>query len=131
MDGLNLLLDRLIGLSATSANEITTTQVCVRAVVVYGLLILFVRLGKKRFLGRATAFDAILIVLIGSVASRTVSGTAPFLASLAATLCFIAIHWIISYFARSSPTLSYLVKGRDTVVMRNGRVDAVRMGIVR
>ena len=93
-----------------------------RAVVVYFALVLFVRAGKKRFLGQATAFDAVLIILIGSVASRAVSGTAPFVASLAATLSFIAVHWIVSYSTEFVP-LSFLVKGHDTVLIKNGRVD--------
>ena len=123
MDAVSAFFDDLVGLSAHQAHDLTTDQVCMRALVVYLLLVLFVRLGKKRFLGQATAFDAVLIVLIGSVASRAVSGTAPFVASLAATLCFVAIHWCISFAARSSPALSFLVKGHDTILIRNGRVD--------
>jgi hypothetical protein len=49
MEELRLLPDRLLGLSASSANELTTLQVCLRAVVVYFALILFVRIDKKRF----------------------------------------------------------------------------------
>jgi uncharacterized membrane protein YcaP (DUF421 family) len=111
------LIDDALGLSALSANDLTVAQVGLRAVVVYFALILFVRVGKKRFLGQATAFDAVLIILIGSVASRAVSGTAPFFASLTATLCFIVVHWIVSYFAQSSSALSFLVKGHDTVLI--------------
>ena len=123
MHEIGRFIDDALGLSALSANDLSVAQVGLRAVVVYFVLILFVRIGKKRFLGQATAFDAVLIILIGSVASRGVSGTAPFVASLAATLGFIAVHWIVSYFAQSSSTLSFLVKGHDTVLMTNGRVD--------
>jgi uncharacterized membrane protein YcaP (DUF421 family) len=87
------------------------------------VLIVYVRIGKKRFLGEATAFDAVLIIIIGSLASRAISGTAPFIASLAGTLVLILIHWIISYFTRSSQTLSDLVKGHDTPLVHDGRVD--------
>src|SRR5215831_10214149 len=116
-------LDRMLGLSATSANDLTTVQVCLRAVAVYFLLIFFVRLGKKRFLGQATAFDAILIIMIGSLSSRAVSGTAPFLATLAATFVFVVVHWLISYFAMDSPTLNSFFKGHDTIVIENGHVN--------
>jgi len=67
MDAVSAFFDRLLGLSATQPQDLTTTQVCVRAVVVYVLLLLFVRLGKKRFLGQATAFDAVIIILMGSM----------------------------------------------------------------
>ena len=123
MDQLTSLCDRLLGLSAASANELTTAQVCLRAVVVYFVLILFVRIGKKRFLGQATAFDAVLIIMIGSLASRSVSGTAPFIAALAATLVFVFVHWLISYLSVRSPTLSALVKGNDTLLIKHGRLD--------
>ena len=38
-------------------------------------------------------------------------------------LTLFAIHWVLSYFTESCPTLSYLTKGRDTILIRNGRVD--------
>jgi uncharacterized membrane protein YcaP (DUF421 family) len=123
MHDIGRFIDSALGLSAPSANDLTVAQVGLRGVVVYFVLILFVRVGKKRFLGQATAFDAVLIILIGSVASRAVSGTAPFIASLAATLSFIAVHWIVSYVAQSSSPLSFLVKGHDTVLITKGRVD--------
>ncbi len=113
----------MLGLSVIKADGLSILQVCFRAFVVYVVLIGYVRFGKKRFLGRATAFDAILVIIIGSIASRAISGTAPFVASLAGTFILIVVHWLISYFTEASPTLSYLTKGHDTVVIRNGRVD--------
>jgi uncharacterized membrane protein YcaP (DUF421 family) len=123
MGPLAAYLDVALGLSAKQGSDLTMLQMCVRAVVVYLLLIVYVRIGKKRFLGQATAFDAVLIIIIGSVASRAVSGNAPFFGSLAAALLFILIHWVISYFTESSRSLSYLVKGHDTVLVRDGRID--------
>jgi uncharacterized membrane protein YcaP (DUF421 family) len=123
MDTISQFLDGMLGLSAASANDLSTAQVCLRAVVIYFLLILFVRLGKKRFLGQATAFDAVLIIIIGSISSRAVSGTAPFVVTLAATLVFIAVHWLISYFAKDWPSLSFFVKGHDTTLVTDGHVD--------
>lgn len=61
--------------------------------------------------------------MIGSLSSRAVSGTAPFVATLVATFIFIIVHWLISFFSESSPALSSLVKGQDTTLIRNGRVD--------
>ncbi|HKS84770.1 MAG TPA: YetF domain-containing protein [Pseudolabrys sp.] len=123
MHEIGRLIDGALGLSATTANELTAAQVGLRALIVYFVLILFVRLGKKRFLGEATAFDAVLIIMIGSLSSRAVSGTAPFVATLIATFIFIVLHWLLSYFSESSSTFSFLVKGHDTVLIRNGRVD--------
>jgi len=116
-------IDALLGLSASRAEELNAVQVCLRAVVVYLVLIGFVRFAKKRFLSQATAFDVILVIVIGSIASRAISGTAPFFPSLAGTFVLILTHWVISYLARNSRVLSYLAKGTDTVLIRDGRVD--------
>ena len=116
-------IDAWLGLSAVKAEELSALQVCLRAMVVYLVLISYVRFAKKRFLGEATGFDAILVIIIGSIASRAISGTAPFVASLAGTFVLVIVHWVISYITRQSPLLSYIVKGTDTILIRNGEID--------
>ena len=123
MGAVEAVVDAALGLSVTQAHDLSTAQTCVRAVVVYLVLVAYVRFGKKRFLGEATAFDAVLVIIIGSLASRAISGTAPFVASLAATFILILMHWLISYFSQNSPALSSLVKGHETILVKGGQVD--------
>src|SRR3954466_6277474 len=115
--------NQVLGLDATQASQLTTGQVCARAFVVYIVLIAYVRFGKKRFLGRATAFDAILVIVIGLIGSRAISGTAPFFPSLAGTLTLIVVHWVISFFAQRYRFVGYLTKGRYTSLIKKGAVD--------
>src|SRR4051812_22719351 len=117
------VVDMALGLSATKPEELSAYQMCFRAVAVFLILLTYVRAGKKRFLGETTGFDAILMIVIGSLASRAISGTAPFVASLAGTFTLIATHSVISYFAQSWPALSYLAKGHDTPLIREGQLD--------
>jgi uncharacterized membrane protein YcaP (DUF421 family) len=123
MEALWSITDALLGLSATKAEELSTLQVCLRALVVYLVLIGYVRFAKKRFLSQATGFDAILVIVIGSIASRAISGTAPFISSLAGTFVLVLVHWVISYITQDFPALSYAIKGKDTVLIRNGELD--------
>jgi uncharacterized membrane protein YcaP (DUF421 family) len=123
MEALWSITDALLGLSATKAEELSTLQVCLRALVVYLVLIGYVRCAKKRFLSQATGFDAILVIVIGSIASRAISGTAPFISSLAGTFVLVLVHWVISYITQDFPALSYAIKGKDTVLIRNGELD--------
>jgi uncharacterized membrane protein YcaP (DUF421 family) len=113
--------DQWLGLSS-EAHALSVMQVCLRAVLVFFILLAIVRVGKKRFLGQATAFDAILVIMIGSTASRAISGTAPFMASLAATATLVAVHWIVSLVTRKSMFLSSLVKGRSDLLVVDGEV---------
>jgi uncharacterized membrane protein YcaP (DUF421 family) len=78
---------------------------------------------KKRFLDQATTFDFILVILIGLLTSRAVSGTAPFISTMLATASLIAAHWILSYSTRGPRTLSHTLKGSDTILIKRGKID--------
>jgi uncharacterized membrane protein YcaP (DUF421 family) len=121
MTALYELADHLLGLSLKS-EQLGFGQMASRALVMYVLLLVIVRLGKKRFLGRATAFDVILVIMIGSVAARALTGGAPFFPAALGIAVLVAIHWVISLVARGSPTFSGLVKGHSTVLVKNGNV---------
>jgi len=118
----NAFADKILGLTA-QPHDLTMAQICLRACIVYIALLVFVRLGKKRFLGSATAFDTVLVILIGSMAARAITGNAAFFGTLAAIYVLIALHWLISLISRDWPAFSNLVKGRPTVLIRKGRVD--------
>jgi uncharacterized membrane protein YcaP (DUF421 family) len=122
MEAVAEVAETLLGLSVT-ADGLSVGQVAVRAVLVYGAMIAFVRFGKKRFLAQATAFDAILIILIGSIASRAVSGTAPFFTSILAAGWLIALHSAFSFISCRSDLFSRLIKGNPTVLIKDGHVD--------
>ena len=125
MDTLRSIGETLLGLSKPSS-ALDVGQLCLRAAIVYLVMILFLRLAKKRSLGRATVFDAILVIIIGSVASRAITGNAPFFGALAAVLVLIAMHWLISLGARGWPRLGWLVKGQSDLLIKNGKVDRGR-----
>jgi len=59
-------LGAALGLRA-GAGGLTAPQMAARAAIVYALTLVMVRLGKKRFLGKATAFDIILGIMPGSI----------------------------------------------------------------
>jgi uncharacterized membrane protein YcaP (DUF421 family) len=83
-----------------------------------------VRLAKKRFMGRATAFDVILGIMMGSIVGRAITGNAPFAPALAAAAALVGLHWIFSGVALHWRGFGKALKGRSTLLVRNGEVDA-------
>jgi uncharacterized membrane protein YcaP (DUF421 family) len=114
--------ETILGLSL-QAQQLSSAQVAVRAFVVFFVLLAIMRLGKKRFLGQATAFDAILVIVIGSIASRAISGTAPFVPSLVGTAAVVLMHWVVSLLTRDMPALGSLLKGHSNLIVRDGIVN--------
>ncbi len=118
MDEIEGVLRLVLGLGA-EAKELTAAQMALRAVVVYVVTVVMVRLGKKRFMGRGTAFD----VILGSTLSRAITGNAPFFPVLAAGGVLIALHWLFSAIAVRWHGFGPLVKGHPQVLIRDGAID--------
>jgi uncharacterized membrane protein YcaP (DUF421 family) len=116
------LFDQILGLSLKS-EQLSYGHMAARALVMYGLLIVIIRAAKKRFLSNATALDFILTVMIGAIAARALTGGAPFFPATLAIVVMVAVHWVVSFFARGSPLFSGLVKGHDTLLVKAGKVQ--------
>jgi uncharacterized membrane protein YcaP (DUF421 family) len=104
-------------------------QMALRAVIVYAVTLAMVRLGKKRFMGKATAFDVILGIVLGSIVSRAITGNAPLVPSLAATATLIALHSVLTAVACRWHGFGEMIKGRPRVIVRDGRKDEAAMRI--
>lgn len=116
------LWESALGLGA-EAKDLEPGQMALRAVAMYIVVLAIVRLAKKRFLGSASAFDVVVGIIVGSIASRAITGNAPLLPSLAATAAIIVMHWLFSAFALRSHGFGKLIKGSSRVLVRNGEVD--------
>jgi uncharacterized membrane protein YcaP (DUF421 family) len=116
--------EQLIGLGA---DDLTIGQMVLRAVIVYLAALAMVRWGEKRFMGKNTAFDVILGVILGSVVSRAINGSAGFLATLAAGSVLVGMHWAFASLAFRSDRFGTLVKGRTRVLVKDGEIDWTQM----
>ena len=54
----------------------------------------------------ATVFDAILVIMVGSVAARALTGGAPYFPSLSELIVLVFLHWVMSALARRSGTVA-------------------------
>lgn len=120
-------LEKLLGIGL-DAGDIGVGQMALRAVIVYGFTLLIVRVGSKRFLGKATAFDVIMGIMIGSVMSRAINGSAGLLATLAAGAVLTGIHWLFGVIAYHTDWFGRIVKGSPVKLIEDGQVreDAMR-----
>jgi len=109
------------------SQEMGAWQMALRAMIVYAVTLAMVRLGKKRFMGKATAFDVILGIVLGSIVSRAITGNAPLVPTLAATATLIALHSGLTAIACRWHGFGEVIKGRPRVIVRNGRKDEKAM----
>lgn len=126
MDEVASILHEALGLGSES-RDLGALEVGLRAVVVYVVTVAIVRVGKRRFMGRATAFDVILGIMLGSIVSRAVTGNAPFLPALVAAAVLMAMHWLFSWIALHWSGFGWAVKGRAVTLVHDGSVERKRM----
>jgi uncharacterized membrane protein YcaP (DUF421 family) len=112
----------LLGLGL-DLSEVGSLQMALRTVVVYAFTLAVVRLGSKRFLSQATAFDAIVGIMLGSVMSRGINGSAPFVPTLVGGSLLVALHWLLAALAFYSTRFGSLVKGEPVLLIKDGEVQ--------
>lgn len=104
------------------AGELNVWQMMVRAAVVYPVGIAFVRLAEKRFIGKFTAFDVIMGILIGSILSRAITNSSAFLPSVAAGLTLVMLHYLFAVLSFHSGRFGDLVKGSARTLVQDGQI---------
>jgi uncharacterized membrane protein YcaP (DUF421 family) len=116
----------LLGLGA-EPRDLTFVQVSLRGVVVFLVTLITVRLGHKRSLSRKTPFDAVLLVILASVLSRAINGSAAFFATLGGGVVLVLLHRVFAFLTFYSHRFGILVKGRPDVIVRDGECDMAMM----
>jgi uncharacterized membrane protein YcaP (DUF421 family) len=109
------------------ATELTLLHISLRAFFIFVVGLAIVRIGDRRSLAEKTAFDAIFIVLIGSMLSRAINGTAPFFTTIAAGIVLMVIHRACAFGACKSHAFGKLIKGRAVTLVREGKIDRAQM----
>jgi uncharacterized membrane protein YcaP (DUF421 family) len=115
--------------SAAGADEdsLGAGHMAVRAFIIYFSALLMVRFGEKRFLGKSTAFDVILGVMLGSVLSRGITNAIELPGVLTAGVVLVSLHWGLAKLAFRSNRIGDVLKGHTRVIVRNGKVDWTEM----
>jgi uncharacterized membrane protein YcaP (DUF421 family) len=121
MEELRQIVNSVLGLGLET-KDINVWQMSLRAVIVFILAIGMLRIGDKRFMGRSTAFDVMLGIIFGSVVSRAITGNAPFLPTLVASMVLILLHWILAAIAFRSQRFGSMVKGHEQLLVRDGQM---------
>lgn len=115
-------MDTIKSILGLGVDELNLWQLLARCLVIYVLGIMLVRFGKKRFLGKMSAFDTILAIIIGSLLSRAITDADMFLEMLAACLLLILLHRPFSRIAAHSDQFGDYIKGHERVLVKDGEI---------
>lgn len=115
-------LQTLLGLGR-DVGDVDGAQMALRTILIYAFSLVIVRLGSKRFLSEATAFDVIVGIMLGSIMSRAINGSAPFLPTLFGGFVLVGMHWLLGVLAYHASWFGTLVKGDPVLLIKDGNVQ--------
>jgi uncharacterized membrane protein YcaP (DUF421 family) len=114
--------DRILGLGLEPKN-LNFGHITLRAIIVFFVTLIILRIGNKRFLSKMSAFDAIVGFILASMLARAVNGSASFWPTLGGGFVLIGIHRLLAFIAVRSGWFERLVKGNAESLVDRGRVD--------
>ena len=117
------LIETLFG----QGESITVIQMCFRAIVIYLIAILYVRLAGKRAFGRISTFDNIIVITLGALLSRAIVGISPFPHILASCLVLVFFHRLVAWITLRNHTIGKIVKGEPDSLFKNGKPNETNL----
>ena len=104
-----------------------------RAVAIYVMVMLLLRLSGKRAVGQFTPFDLVLLILIGNAVQNGLNGGDDSLTGAAIlALCLIALNYAVAFVTSRNRRFERLVEGRPVVLAHDGELyrDVLRKELV-
>jgi uncharacterized membrane protein YcaP (DUF421 family) len=108
-------------------NVLGVGGMALRTVIIYGFTLVLVRMGSRRFLGKASAFDFIVAIMLGAIMGRSINGSGPLLPTLVAGLVLVVLHWLLALLAFRTAWLGSIIKGTPILLIKEGEVQSEGM----
>jgi len=106
-----------------TGENLTALQMAARALVMFFIALLLIRIGGMRIFGKKTAFDNILVIMLGAILSRGIVGASPFFSTVAACGMMVLIHKILGWLAMKHVWVGKIVKGYRHSLYKNGEIN--------
>ncbi|RYD62747.1 MAG: DUF421 domain-containing protein [Verrucomicrobiaceae bacterium] len=110
----------LLGFGVDFEN-LSIVQASFRTIVVYAITLALVRLGSKRLLGKHSAFDVVVGIMLGSIMSRAINGSAPLLLTIVTGMVLLGVHWLFAILAYRTKWFGPIIKGRRIILIKDGK----------
>ena len=117
-----------VGLSLWRLNQ-PWWEFVVRALLVYGFLLLLLRLTGKRQVGQLAPFDLVLLLVLSNAVQNSMNaGDNTVAAGFILVLTLLAANGLVSWLSFRNKKVELLLEGKPMILVHNGVVDeAIRL----
>jgi uncharacterized membrane protein YcaP (DUF421 family) len=103
--------------------EASVAELILRAAVVYGFLVVALRVAGRRELAQMTSFDLILLLVISNAVQNSLNaGDNSLAGGLVSAVTLIALNWLVGYATWRWRRVERVIQGEPIRIVTDGRV---------
>lgn len=106
-------------------------SIILRTIFMYFFIILVYRIMGKKEVGQLSIVDLIVSILIAELVAIAIEGKSNILIAVVPISILVVIQILISYISLKSVKIRYLIDGRPTVIIKNGKLNFTEMAKIR
>lgn len=115
-------METIKNLFGIDAQKLETYQMISRAVVIFFISLILVRVSGIRTLGKQSAFDNLTALMLGAILGRAVvTAEQPFFGSIIATLVIMVLHRLVSVLSFYNKKSGLILKGKHLLLIKDGK----------
>ncbi len=108
--------------------ELPLLEKIVRPVLVYLVLVIFLRLFGKRELAQLNPFDLVVLLCLANTVQNAIIGNDNSVSGgIVGAFSLLTTNWLLVRFLYKMPKINQALEGRETVLICDGRVDQAAM----
>jgi uncharacterized membrane protein YcaP (DUF421 family) len=105
------------------AMSIPITEIIIRGAIVYGFLLVSLRLSGKRQISQLAPFDFVLLLVLSNAVQNSMNGgDNSLIGGLISAATLMTLNFIISLISYRSRRLAKLIEGSPSIIIHNGRL---------
>jgi uncharacterized membrane protein YcaP (DUF421 family) len=110
-----------------AGKDLTLIQMTCRAVAIFLISLVLIRISGRRSFGIRTALDNIIVILLGALLSRAIVGASPFWSVVAASFAIVILHRLFAWLIVRSKSFSRIVEGDKIPLYANNEFISKNM----
>ncbi|RYY46961.1 MAG: DUF421 domain-containing protein [Chitinophagaceae bacterium] len=108
-------------------DELNSLQMSVRGLAIFFIAVIILRISGRRSFGVGTPLDNAIVILLGAILSRSVTGASPFLPVVVTCLLIASLHRFFSWYKVRHPRFEAMAEGEKILLFENNAFIEVNM----
>ena len=106
-----------------SGEQLTPFQMAFRALLMFFVALLLIRIGGLRIIGKKSGFDLVIVIMMGAVLARGIVGASPVYSTIVAAITMIAINRLLAWVSTKSVLWNKIFKGSALILYHEGHIN--------